>query len=88
MNKLLILLFALSVISCHNKSKLLKNGLTKKATHITEYTIDVKRKNPDTLFITEKKYNENDQITHMKQRYSFSNDTVNTKYHYNKNQKL
>src|SRR5690554_3332365 len=67
MNRLLILLFSIFLIGCCNEPKLLHNGLTQKAIQITEYTIKVENDSlnnviQDTLVITEKKYNENDQI--------------------------
>ena len=67
MNRLLIILFSIFLIGCCNEPKLLNNGLTKSVSQITEYTIKVENdslnnKVQDTLVITEKKYNENDQI--------------------------
>ena len=81
MNRLLILLFSIFLIGCCNESKLLNNGLTQKATQITEYTMKVENDSlnnqiQDTLVITEKKYNENDQIISRHQRNLFANETM------------
>lgn len=86
MNKLLTLLFSISLIACCNKPKLLNNGLTKKATKITEYIFDVKIK--DTLTIIKKKYNNNNQIISKNQWNLFDNGTITTEFIYNKNKKI
>ncbi|TXD80606.1 hypothetical protein ESY86_20400 [Subsaximicrobium wynnwilliamsii] len=88
MNRLLILLFSISLIGCCNEPKLLNNGLTQKTTQITEYTIEVKNdslnnKIQDTLVITEKKYNENDQIISRHQRNLFADETMDIEFIYN-----
>ncbi|WP_298508379.1 hypothetical protein [uncultured Kordia sp.] len=93
MKKFCILLFSLCLIGCFNEKKLLKNGLTKKATQITEYTIKTKKKYSssdisDTLLVNIKKYNQNDQIVSAQKRYLFSEDTMKSEFHYNKNQKI
>jgi hypothetical protein len=71
----------------------LNNGLTQKATQITEYTIKVKKdslndKTLDTLIITEKKYNENDQIISRHQRNLFADETMNIEFIYNNQKKI
>ena len=92
MNKLLILLFSIFLIGCCNEPKLLNNGLTKKATKITEYTIksindSLNNKIQDTLVITELKYNENDQIIKRVQQNLFAEVTMEIDFVYNKSKK-
>lgn len=93
MNRLFILLFSIFLIGCCNETKLLNNGLTQKATQITEYTIKVKNDSlnnqiQDTLVITEKKYNEYDQIISRHQRNLFANETMDIKFIYNNQKKI
>ena len=93
MNRLLILLFSIFLIGCCNEPKLLNNGLTKKATQITEYTIKVENdslnnKIQDTLVITEKEYNENDQIISRHQRNLFAEETMDIEFIYNNEKKI
>jgi hypothetical protein len=93
MNRLLILLFSIFLIGCCNEPKLLSNGLTKKATRVTEYTIKVENdslnnKIQDTLVITEKKYNENDQIISRHQRNLFADETMDIEFIYNNEKKI
>ncbi|MCP4054836.1 hypothetical protein [Mesoflavibacter zeaxanthinifaciens] len=93
MNRLLILLFSIFLIGCCNEPKLLNNGLTQKATQITEYTIKVKNDSlnnqiQDTLVITEKKYNENDQIISRHQRNLFADETMDIEFIYNNQKKI
>jgi len=88
MNKLLILLFSIFLIGCCNKPKLLNNGLTKKVIKITEYTIKVKtdslnNKIQDTLVVTEKKYNDDDQIISRNQRNLFADESMKIEFIYN-----
>jgi hypothetical protein len=92
MNKLLILLFSIFLIGCCNEPKLLNNGLTKKATKITEYTIksindSLNNKIQDTLVITELKYNENDQLIKRFQQNLFAEATMEIDFVYNKSKK-
>jgi len=93
MNRLLIILFSIFLIGCCNEPKLLNNGLTKSVSQITEYTIKVENdslnnKIQDTLVITEKKYNENDQIISRHQRNLFANETMNIEFTYNNEKKI
>lgn len=93
MNKLLILLFSIFLIGCCNESKLLNNGLTQKATQITEYTIKVKNDSlgnqiQDTLVITQKKYNKNDQLISRHQRSLFADETMDIEFIYNNQKKI
>jgi len=92
MNKFLILLFSIFLIGCCNEPKLLNNGLTQKTTQITEYTIKVENdslnnQTQDTLVITEKKYNENDQIIRRHQRNLFADETMDMEFIYNNQKK-
>jgi hypothetical protein len=93
MNRLLILLVSIFLIGCCNQPKLLNNGLTKRAAQITEYSIKVEKDSlnniiKDTLVITEKKYNDNSQITKRVQQNLFENDSMEIKYEYNENNKI
>lgn len=93
MNRLFILLFSIFLIGCCKEPKLLNNGLTQKATQITEYTIKVENDSlnnqiQDTLLITEKKYNENDQIISRHQRNLFANETMDIEFIYNNQKKI
>lgn len=93
MNKLTFLLFSILLISCCNEPKLLNNGITKKATKITEYIIKVKidslnNKIQDTLTIIEKRYNENDQIVIRNQLNLFIDENMEIEFIYNENQKI
>jgi hypothetical protein len=93
MNRLLIFLILISLSSCSNKPKLLHNGLTKKASQLTEYTIAIGQDSlnatiHDTISIIIKKYNENDHITSLHQQYLFSKDTMDISYVYNKEHKI
>ncbi|AXG74802.1 hypothetical protein DVK85_11405 [Flavobacterium arcticum] len=93
MNKVLILFFLIFLIGCSNKPKSLDNGLTKKASKITEYIINVKKDSlgneiKDTLSIIEKKYNGNNQIINRVEQYLYSNESMQIKYDYNENEKL
>jgi len=88
MKKLLILLLSILIIGCCNESKLLKNGLTKKATKITVYYIKIKKDSLndivlDTISIREKRYNNNDQIFNLFQKTLFDNETLEIDYSYN-----
>lgn len=88
MNKLLILLFSISLIGCCNETKLLKNGLTKKANKITIYYIKIEndslnKKVQDTITIRKKIYNNNDQIINLFQKTLFDNETLEIDYIYN-----
>lgn len=88
MNKLLILLSSILLIGCCDKPKLLKNGLTKSASRITEYTIQIKKdsvnnESQDTLLVREKTYNNNDQIINLNQRTLFDNEKMEIEYSYN-----
>ena len=68
MNRLCILLFTTSIIGCvEEEEKLLENGLTKSASSITAYRIEVKNdslgnETLDTVSVQARKFNENDQI--------------------------
>lgn len=93
MSRLPILLFSIFLIGCCNEPKLLNNGLTQKATQITEYTIKVKNdslnnKIHDTLVITEKKYNDNDQIINRFQRNLFADENMEIDFVYNRSKKI
>lgn len=88
MNRLIILLFSIFLIGCCNETKLLKNGLTKKANKITIYYIKIEsnslnNKVQDTTSIREKKYNNNDQIFNLFQKTLFDNETLEIDYIYN-----
>ena len=81
------------MIGCCNQTKLLKNGLTKKATTITDYTIKIEKDSlnnsiKDTIIITEKLYNENDQIISRLQRNLFVNESMEIGFIYDKSKKL
>ncbi|MDO3695970.1 hypothetical protein QVZ41_14050 [Wenyingzhuangia sp. chi5] len=72
---------------------MLNNGLTQKATQITEYTIKVENDSlnnqiQDTLVITKKKYNENDQIISSHQQNLFANETMDIEFVYNNQKKI
>lgn len=87
MNKLLILHFSILLIGCCNEPKLLNNGLTKKASKITEYSIKIEKDSlnkdvQDTLFIREKKYNKDDQISNLFQKTLFDGETLEIDYVY------
>ncbi|MEM6515060.1 MAG: hypothetical protein AAF688_02675 [Bacteroidota bacterium] len=93
MNRLLIILFSILLIGCCNEPKLLNNGLTETVSQLTEYTIKVdndsmNNKVYDTLVITEKKYNENDQIISRNQRNLFADETMNIRFIYNNEKKI
>lgn len=93
MNRLFILFFSISLISCCRESKLLNNGLTKSASQITEYTILIKRDSPnnetrDTLMVRNKLYNNNDQIIDLKQKTLFDNEKIEIEYSYNELKKI
>jgi hypothetical protein len=93
MNRILILLFSIFLIGCCNKSKLLNNGLTKKAIEITEYTINIEtdslnNKIQDTIAITKKKYNDFNKITSRKQLNLFASGGINIEFIYNENNKI
>ena len=88
MNRLLILLSSIFLISCCNEPNLLKNGLTKKADKITVHYIKVEsdslnNKVQDTISVREKKYNINDQIINLFQQTLFDNETLEIEYIYN-----
>ena len=88
MNRLIILLLSISLISCCNEPNLLKNGLTKKANKVTIYYIKVEidsfnKKIQDTISIREKKYNNSDQIVNLFQKTLFDNETLEIDYIYN-----
>jgi len=93
MNRLLILFFSIFLTGCCNEPQFLNNGLTKKASKITEYTIKIKKdflnnKVQDTLVITEKKYNGNDQIISRNQRNLFADQSMEIEFFYNENKKI
>jgi hypothetical protein len=88
MNRIQISLFSILLFGCCNESNFLKNGLTKKAIQITEYTIKVKidslnNEKQDTIFITKKKYNEKDQIISSHEQSLFDNETMDIEFIYN-----
>ncbi len=87
MNRFLILLLSIFLIGCCKAPKLLKNGLTKKASKITVYYINIKSdslntKIQDTLSIRVNKYNSNDQITNLFQRTLYDGETLEIDYIY------
>jgi hypothetical protein len=93
MNRFLILLFSIFLIGCCNEPKLLNNGLTKKATKITEYLIKIENdslntKVQDTLSIREKKYNNNGQIFNLIQKTLFDDETLEIDYIYDDSNKI
>lgn len=93
MNRLLIIFISIFLVGCCNEPKLLNNGLTKSVSQITEYTIKLENdslnnKVQDTLVITEKKYNKNDQIISRHQRNLFADETMNIEFIYNNEKKI
>ncbi len=93
MNRLLILFFSILLCSCCKDQKLLNNGLTKKVSKITDYTIKVEtdtlnRKVQDTLVVTIRKYNENDQIISRNQWNLIKDETVDIEFVYNEQNKI
>ena len=93
MKRFLLLFFSIFLISCCNEPKLLKNGLTKKASKINVYYIKVESDSLnnevlDTIFIREKKYNKNDQVVNLFQKTLFNNETLEIDYIYNELNKI
>jgi hypothetical protein len=96
MNKIfffLLLLLSIFLISCSKNKKLLANGLTKKASQITEYTIRIEKdfldkEIIDTLLISEKRYNNNDQIIKLNQKTLFDNKKMEIDYIYDDSNKI
>lgn len=93
MNRLLILFSSILLFSCCEDQTLLNNGLTKKASKITEYTIKVEtdtlnRKDQDTVVVTIRKYNENDQIISRNQRNLVEDETLEIEFIYNEQNKI
>lgn len=93
MNRLLTLLFSILLIGCCDKPKLHKNGLTKPAFKITEYSIRIVKDSSnneiqDTLSITEKKYNNNNQIINRIQHTLFDKQKMEIDYIYNGSDKI
>lgn len=90
-----ILLFWLttSMISCCKSTIKLDNGLTKSASSIIEYTIQVASDSNgipqlDTLVCTTKTYNTFNNITSRQQYNIFSDDSININFIYNQEQDL
>jgi len=93
MNRFLILLFSIFLIGCFSEPKFLNNGLTKNATKITEYIIKIEHDSlnnevQDTLSITEKKYNDNDQIVNRIQKTLIDNNELKIDYIYDNSNNL
>lgn len=93
MKKLLFLFIGILIASCCNQPELLKNGLTKKAREITEYTIKVKKDSRneiinDTLSKTTKRYNGKDQIIYRIQLSLIDNEEMEIDYIYDDYKKI
>lgn len=93
MNRLILLLFSISLMGCCAAPTLLKNGLTKSATQIKEYTILVNRDSikgeiRDTVMVRMKLYNPNDQIIKLNQKTLFDNNKMEIDYQYNEFNKI
>lgn len=83
MYKLIIFLLGISVISCSSEPKLLKNGLTKKVSTITEYVIEIQNEKIDTIAVITKYYNQFDEIIKRVQKNTFDNSTIEIDFEYN-----
>ena len=89
MNRLLIFIIYLLLVSCCNESELIKSGLNGKVKMLTEYDISVKSDSMnililDTLSTVEKHYNDLNQIVERNQKYSFVEETMDITYEYNR----
>ncbi|MDC1265774.1 hypothetical protein N8009_03170 [Flavobacteriaceae bacterium] len=93
MNKLLIIFLSIVLFGCNKESKQLKNGLTKSAIEIIEYTIRVHNDSlyneiRDTLLIATKRYRKDEQIIHQKRETLFDNQEMQIDYVYGSDSSL
>ena len=93
MSRILAFLFLIFIFSCCDQSELLKNGLTIKTNKIIDYTIIIEKDSlnhltSDTLTITERFYNNNDQIIYRIQKNLFDGENIKIEYVYNKFNKI
>lgn len=93
MKKSQILILIIILTGCCKEPNLLKNGLTKKANKITEFSIKIdfdslNHKIFDTITITEKFYNENNQIINRVDNILFENMIMEIDYIYDKSNRL
>ena len=93
MNKLLAILLSIVLFGCNKHSEKPKNGLTKSANEIIEYSISIQNDNLnneilDTLLITNKKYGKDDQITHQLRKTLFDNQEIEIDYVYDSDNRL
>ena len=93
MIKSFILLFSVLIIGCCDDSEILKNGLTRPTSKLTEYSITVredslKKSILDTLVIVTRKYNDQNFIISRNEQMSFSNEEIDIEYIYNDLKKI
>ena len=88
MNKLLLFIFSILIISCSNENKATKNGLRGNVKFVTEYDINVaydslNKASIDTLTIIKRTYNNKNQIIKRNQTYTFQEESMTILYEYN-----
>lgn len=93
MNKLLTILLSIVLFGCNKDSEKLKNGLTKSANEIIEYTVRIQNDSlnneiRDTLLIANKKYGKDDQIIHQLRKTLFDNQEMEIDYVYDSDNRL
>jgi hypothetical protein len=93
MNKLLTIFLSIVLFGCNKDSEKPKNGLTKSANEIIEYTIRIQNDSQndgirDTLLIANKKYGKDDQIIHQSRKTLFDNQEMEIDYVYDSNNRL
>jgi PBP1b-binding outer membrane lipoprotein LpoB len=93
MKKIQIIISILLLTGCCKEPKYLKNGLTTKANKVTEVNLMVNVdsldiQNIDTISITEKYYNSNNQITKRNENILFDNQTIDIDYFYDNSNRL
>jgi len=93
MKVLQIIILILIFTGCCKEPKFLKNGLTKNANKVTEISIKVEydslgNKRLDTISITKKFYDKNNQIVKRIQNTLFDNEIMGIEYIYDNSKKL
>ena len=93
MNKLLAILLSIVLFGCNKDSEKKKNGLTKSADEIIEYTIRIQNdllndEIRDTLLIANKKYRKDDLIINQTRKTLFDNQEIEIDYVYDSDNRL
>jgi|TARA_B110000908_G_C10121295_1_gene387729 hypothetical protein len=93
MNKLLTFIISLLLIGCCGETELPESGLKGEVKMLTEYNVRIINdsiNNPirDTLSVVKRYYNERNQIIERNQVYTFTDETMDIIYEYNRCNRL